>query len=181
MTRTTITRTESDDGTTVELHIEGDGAYDRAKEVVREELDDVAPERVTEVSATIHAAARSNASDNGENRGQIRPHIIEDERELGDANPGTGDHEVLTIIDEHATRDDPMPSTEITEHVEYQNPAGVSPSLSGLYRRKLVERDPIPKGGGGKAYAYWLSPHGEAWMSEHGAFSIDRVVEENPR
>lgn len=174
--RITTTRT-ADGSTTIEIEVEGDGAYDAAADAIRRAMSDKDHDRARSIMATVELAPPEpdpdpDAESDGGRRTE-RAHLTEDDVTRDQIVPGLGVHEVCHILREANAERDPMTSIEVAEIVRHLKPQSASGALTEAFARGLVNREPQGKKGGGKRYVYRLSDWGESELDRVGPFPYD--------
>lgn len=163
-----VRTTRKNGHTTIEIEVTGDGAWDRAKDLLKPEAErlGVDPDDITAFEATIEAEADGGDGGSGgtQSGGKSTGRLSESDRKLGDITPGTGAHEVLSRVSEagRATQ------LDFKDDMVSASPSSVSAMLSSLWTKKLIdgERHSTP-------YEYWVSDHGRAYLDEHGLYLPD--------
>lgn len=157
----------------IDIVIEGERAYERAKERIAEKTADTDPERVRSVRVEMEIAEEEPAtlpggepsdgvaSGNGGNGGNG------DERQLKEVTEGSQGFHVLAALD---AADEPLTSTEAAEVTGIDSAASV---LSRLWRQKLADREKDTREDGGLRYLYRPSAYGRALVQRHAIGEAD--------
>lgn len=122
----------------------------------------------TEESREIAEIGENNEDTKEEQSKTETEEVKNDNRELTSIESGTSHHLALYIIKRLSDGDNnKIPSTEI--YNQTSEPQGtISSALTDLYKRELLERNEIKNKSGNRSFEYYLSPHGEAEIEEHG-------------
>jgi hypothetical protein len=95
----------------------------------------------------------------------------EEDRELKQIQTGTNHHKVLTAVKNLADKGySPVTGTQVAENASDVKEGSTRASLYDLWKRRLVERERIKKGGNYQ-YEYKISGYGEQEISRIGMWS----------